>query len=114
MQWGFPKGHPEEGESPLETAVRECWEETGLKVGKPHIERSYSCSYEVEKDNVRKLKTVTYFISEISDDVVTIDPREIDSYAWATLSEAYTMITRDNLRRMLEDARADIERLVNL
>lgn len=28
--WSFPKGHVEEGESEVETALREVWEETGL------------------------------------------------------------------------------------
>ena len=30
--WGFPKGHMEEGESPLNAAEREVFEETGFKV----------------------------------------------------------------------------------
>ena len=30
--WGFPKGHMEEGESPLKAAEREVFEETGFKV----------------------------------------------------------------------------------
>ena len=29
--WGFPKGHLEDGESPAEAAVRETAEETGLE-----------------------------------------------------------------------------------
>ncbi|NUN11813.1 NUDIX domain-containing protein, partial [Candidatus Micrarchaeota archaeon] len=29
--WTFPKGHVDEGETHLETAERECKEETGLK-----------------------------------------------------------------------------------
>ncbi|MCW2504399.1 MAG: hypothetical protein JWO79_2683 [Actinomycetia bacterium] len=29
--WGLPGGHAEPGESPLETAVRELWEETQLR-----------------------------------------------------------------------------------
>jgi len=28
--WTFPKGHPEDGELPIETAVRETLEETGV------------------------------------------------------------------------------------
>ncbi len=30
--WGFPKGHPEEGESFEQIAVRELFEETGLQI----------------------------------------------------------------------------------
>lgn len=29
-EWGFPKGHQEPGESLLDTALRECAEETGI------------------------------------------------------------------------------------
>lgn len=29
--WVFPKGHPEPGESLEEAAVREVWEETGVR-----------------------------------------------------------------------------------
>ena len=29
-KWGLPKGHAEDGESPVETALREVHEETGL------------------------------------------------------------------------------------
>ena len=30
--WGYPKGHLEEGEKPVDAAVREVFEETGFKV----------------------------------------------------------------------------------
>ena len=38
-RWGFPKGHPErcDERDPLKTAVRECWEETGLKCGEDYV-----------------------------------------------------------------------------
>ncbi len=31
-KWGFPKGHIEQGEDPIECATRECLEETGIQV----------------------------------------------------------------------------------
>ena len=33
--WGFPKGHLEDGESPAEAALRETAEETGLDAPRP-------------------------------------------------------------------------------
>lgn len=30
--WEFPGGHVEDGETAAEAAIRECWEETGLRV----------------------------------------------------------------------------------
>ena len=30
--WGYPKGHLEEGENPVDAAVREVFEETGFEV----------------------------------------------------------------------------------
>jgi 8-oxo-dGTP diphosphatase len=35
--WSFPGGHQEYGEHPSETAAREVWEETGLKIDLKHM-----------------------------------------------------------------------------
>jgi 8-oxo-dGTP diphosphatase len=35
--FGFPGGHVEEGELPIEAVVREVFEETGVRVFRPHI-----------------------------------------------------------------------------
>ncbi len=37
--WGFPKGHPEKGESPVETARRECFVASHRAV---HVRPSFS------------------------------------------------------------------------
>ena len=31
-EWGFPKGHQDPGETTLQTALRECVEETGISL----------------------------------------------------------------------------------
>ncbi len=39
--WSFPKGHKEQGESDHETAIREVYEETGVRIAiLPGFERS--------------------------------------------------------------------------
>ena len=43
-EWGFPKGHQDNGETPLQTAQRECAEECGLaliEIDGPPLEAHY-------------------------------------------------------------------------
>ena len=55
--WGFPKGHVEKSESEEQTAVRECAEETGLKITLISGFR-VSVEYSLKQDTE---KTVVYF-----------------------------------------------------
>lgn len=61
--WGFPKGHPESGESELETAARELAEETSLHklelVPGVRLEEVY----DFEKEGKIYHKTVIYFLA---------------------------------------------------
>ena len=69
-KWSFPKGHLESGESSLECARRELYEETGLHLGQQPI-GSY------------KLSVGHYFIFEL--DVVEptiVDNDEIEEASW--------------------------------
>ena len=53
--WGFPKGHVEDGETEVETAIREIKEETNLDVEIDETHRyieTYRPKEDVEKDVV--------------------------------------------------------------
>ena len=52
--WGFPKGHTEDQETDIQTAIREVTEETGINIEKDEIEDYMWCSYE------EALKMITY------------------------------------------------------
>ena len=85
--WGFPKGHPEIGESPQETAVRELKEETGLFVDhflklEPLISRYHCISHGEEVD-----KTVTYFAAAVYGEIA-LDSIEIEEGLWVELEKA--------------------------
>ena len=77
---GFPKGHPEKKDKniPLNTAIRECWEETGLHSNKDYIlengnkpkrigKRLYfsgiclSTSFNTENVNVKEISEVGWW-----------------------------------------------------
>lgn len=60
--WGFPKGHPNEGESEKETALRELSEETGIINCDITSEDIFIEKYSFKKDEVNYIKTVKYFL----------------------------------------------------
>lgn len=71
--WSLPKGHVEEGETEIETAIREIYEESGakeLKFVKP------LGTYERESmDGSSELKTRTFFLFDTTkQDLKPIDP----------------------------------------
>ena len=59
--YSFPKGHIEEGETEIETAIREIKEETNLDVTLLDGFKTIS-SYTFMKKGEERLKHVTYFI----------------------------------------------------
>ena len=91
--WTFPKGRPEMGETPLESALRECKEEVGLTPSfvyehDPILEH-YSFTFEGNQIE----KTVTFYVGLIEDDVVTIQESEIKEALWLPLSEVPAHLT---------------------
>ena len=90
--WGFPKGHTEAGENEYETASREIYEETGLRVvfyGDERVVTHYSPKPGIEKD-------VVYFLAiPRNNQAVTIQKEEAADYRWCTFSEAMELLTFD-------------------
>lgn len=85
--WSFPKGHPEEGETPKETAARELLEETGLQVKEYFPIDSLSEHYMFRWEGILINKTVIYFVAYVFGEVV-LQERELSEYAWCSLEEA--------------------------
>ncbi len=104
-RWQLPKGHLEAGETPLDAAVREVREETGV-TGRivaelPGVEYWY-----VEKGARRIHKRVDYFLLRyLSGDCADFDPAEVSGAAWFSWDEGIARISFDNERRVLQRAR---------
>jgi bis(5'-nucleosidyl)-tetraphosphatase len=62
--YGIPKGHVEEGESSIDTAIREVKEEVGIEIPKFMIGEEHELFY-VRKD--KPWKRIAYFYVLISD-----------------------------------------------
>lgn len=71
-KWSFPKGHKKRGESDLQCALRELWEETGIIPESDEPMRSY------------KLAKATYYFFSIEKECTPRinDSNEIDMVEW--------------------------------
>jgi tRNA nucleotidyltransferase (CCA-adding enzyme) len=102
--WGFPKGHPEEGERELETALRELKEETGITEVKIVGDLKLSESYSFEENNVTYNKTVTYFVgstTNMNNNTPENFKQEIPEIKWASYEETMSMLTFDKAKAIL-------------
>ena len=99
----FPKGHVEAGETEYQTAMREIWEETGIR---PQILNGFceTETYEVSsKPGI--MKDVVYFLAEY--DGQPVDPpltEEIQNVRLCTYEEALSLLPTDSRREILSRA----------
>ena len=91
--WDFPKGGPDAGEQPIQTAIREFLEETGIL----HIDLKWGDAFK-ETEVYSKSKVATYFFGSVTQQEITlpINPElgkpEHDEYRWATEAEAMELL----------------------
>ena len=75
--WSLPKGHLKGSELPHECAIRELYEETGVRFNR------------AEYSHVKKLYAGEYFIYKVNEEVPPCvqDMREISEAGWYTMQE---------------------------
>lgn len=106
--WGFPKGHPDDQETPHETAVREILEETNAKVA---ITAGFQESIEYVLPRGEG-KRVTFFLAEYQGEgEVAVDPDEIAELRWLPFERALPLITYDDTRSVLAKSDAFLSAL---
>ena len=104
--WGFPKGHMEEGETEVQTAVREVKEETNIDV-EVNEKYRYVRHYDIDGDPNRK-KEVVYFLAEVKSNEVINKEGEIEIADWYEIKDALKIITHDNLRNLFKKVLEEI------
>lgn len=98
--WGFPKGHVEKNESEEETAIREVYEESGLKVT---LSDGFRTKIEYSpKEGVTK--EVIFFLAKVYDDEVYIQLEEIMDYRWNKFVDTKEILTYKSSVNVLEKA----------
>ncbi len=102
--WIIPKGHPHDGETPVETALRELREETGLVPERLDTDRPFILSYNFRHEDTHIDKTVTFYVGHISHNAeLRLQTAEVKAARWCSEEEAYERITHKNARGLLRD-----------
>ena len=80
--WSLPKGHMEAGETEIQTALRELFEETGLTA---NLDTSRCATMEYPISSFAR-KQVVFFLGEVMG-VPKVREGEIDNFKWVTAEE---------------------------
>jgi 8-oxo-dGTP pyrophosphatase MutT (NUDIX family) len=105
--WALPKGNVDPGESPAETALREVWEETGVRGGL--VEKLGDVKYVyTRRDGERIFKIVSFFLLRAGRGRIgEIDERmrvEVAETRWLPLDEAPKLLAYKGEREMAAKA----------
>ena len=92
--WGFPKGKPQENESPKDSAIRELKEETGLTPAKFLVEDPFIESYHFYRNHQEIQKKVHYYLVQV-EVYISLQQDEIADGRWFLFKEAYSRISFD-------------------
>lgn len=105
--WSFPKGHVEQKESEMETAIREIKEETGLEV---KIDTSFRESITFSpKEGI--MKDVIYFIALAKDSKVIQQIEEVTNTSWLNFERALSTLTYPSDKQILIKAKQHLENI---
>lgn len=109
--WTFPKGQLKKGESPKEGALREGFEESGLKC--EIIYRTSPNIYTYFNDSTRTkiTNTVDYYLAISKSGKVTFahaeedEKKEFLGYKWVSIDQAIAMVKHETERGILREVK---------
>ncbi len=93
--WNFPKGKIEMGERSYETALREIYEETGLRSSDLKMQSNFKAFerfiFQHQKEKI--FRVVILYLAETRNPQVRISP-EHEGFGWFTITEAKKELTK--------------------
>lgn len=97
--WGFAKGHLEPGEDLLAGALRECREETGLRLGASDLLPGFADA-SFYRTPAGVLKRVVMFLAAAPAPAAGfVCSPEHDAHAWCAVDDALARLAHEELRR---------------
>lgn len=102
----LPKGHKEENESIIETAIRECYEETNIVISKEDLVKELSSySYEfLTPSNKLIRKTIVPFLFEVQTEGNPIPKEErMISVQWMDKDEFIDKCSHENVKLVVNE-----------
>lgn len=102
----LPKGHKEENESLIETAIRECFEETNIVISEEDLVRQLTpYSYEFLTPSNRLVrKTIVPFLFEVNEEGNPIPKEErMLSVQWMDVAEFLEKCTHENVKSVVKE-----------
>lgn len=106
--WDLPKGHIEKGETPEEAAIREIFEETGIKDVEFIAGFKETIKYFYKRSSKIFFKTVIFFLAETKTKEVKIS-FEHEGYEWLPYEKALKQLTFVNAKKVLKKANGYLE-----
>lgn len=99
--WWYPKWHPEDWETPIQAAKRECLEEVWINDIKVVEWLKFDVSYIFPNQTENIEKSVTFFVWEVVEKSVIIQEEELNWYKWADIKTALSILTHKNYQEIL-------------
>lgn len=96
--WQMVSGHIDKGETAFRTAIRELYEETGLKPLRLWVVPNINSFYSPDDDSV---SVIPVFAAEVKNDKVIISP-EHSEFKWVDSEEAKKHLAWEGQRRSVD------------